>query len=125
MVYLRGDGLDARKPVIWSTALTTLHPEGGTNMRKSIIAGLTLCVALAFAEQTLAYDKGGTTRVNQSHKRYKHSNRVVETLTPQPQQPPTSFRIPANPVIRDCVHVMFPQCSREGGLNDGTYGLPY
>jgi hypothetical protein len=90
-------------------------------MRTSIIAGLTLCAALAFAEQTLAYDKGDTTPVNQSHKRH-HSNRVVET---QPQQLPTHLRSPANPVVRDCVHATFPQCSLEGGLNDGAYGLPY
>ncbi len=89
-------------------------------MRKSIVAGLTLCAALAFAGQTLAYDKDGTT-VSQSHKRH-HSSRVVET---QPQQPPAGFRSPAYPVVRDCVHVTFPQCSREGGLNDGTFGLPY
>ena len=88
-------------------------------MRKSIIAGLTLCAALAFAGQALAYDKGSATPVNQHHKRHQSSNRVVET------QPPTYLRIPANPVIRDCVHVMFPQCSLRSGLNDGVYGFPY
>lgn len=88
-------------------------------MRKSIIAGLTLCAAFALAEQAQAYDKGSTTPVNQHHKRHQSSNRVVET------QSPTYLRVPANPVIRDCVHVMFPQCSRRGGLNDGEFGLPY
>jgi hypothetical protein len=88
-------------------------------MRKSIIAGLTLCAALAFAGQSLAEGTGSTTPVNQSHKRHKHASRVAET------PPPVSLRIPANPVVRDCVHVMFPQCSFRGGLNDGTFGFPY
>jgi hypothetical protein len=92
-----------------------------TNMRKSIIAGLTLYAALAFAGQALADSTGGTAPVNQSHKRHKHPSRVVETQT----QPATSLRTPANPIVRDCVHVVFPQCSFRGGLNDGTFGFPY
>ncbi len=88
-------------------------------MRKSIIAGLTMCAALAFVGQAIAYDKGSTTPVSRHHKRQQASNRVVET------QPTTYMRIPAHPVIRDCVHIMFPQCSRPGGLNDGEFGLPY
>jgi hypothetical protein len=86
-------------------------------MRKSIIAGLTLCAALAVAGQALAFEKGRTTPLH--HKRHQSSSRVVET------QPPTYLRIPANPVIRDCVHVTFPQCSLRSGLNDGQFGLPY
>jgi hypothetical protein len=88
-------------------------------MRNAVIAGLMLGAALAFAGQGLADDKGGATPVNRSHNRHKHPGRAAET------QPPTYLRIPANPVIRDCVHVMFPQCSGRGGLNDGAYGLPY
>jgi hypothetical protein len=86
-------------------------------MRKSIIAGLTLCAALAFAGEALA---DSTAPVNQSHKRHKHPTRVVVET-----QPPTSLRTPANPIVRDCVHVVFPQCSFRGGLNDGTFGFPY
>jgi len=89
-------------------------------MRKSIIVGLTLCATLAFVGQALAVGTGGTAPANQSHKRHKHPSRVVVET-----QPPTSLRIPANPIVRDCVHVQFPQCSRHGGLNDGTYGFPY
>jgi hypothetical protein len=53
------------------------------------------------------------------HSKRKQPNRVVET--PEPQ----SRNIPAHPIVRDCVHIMFPQCSRDGGLNDGTFALPY
>jgi hypothetical protein len=35
---------------------------------------------------------------------------------------PTEFRIPAHPLIWDCVHVVFPQCGRGfDGLNDGSF----
>jgi hypothetical protein len=89
-------------------------------MRRSIIAGLALCAVLSVAGQAAADDKG-TAQVKQN--RYKQ-NRVAETRPQAPTQPSTYIRIPANPVIRDCVHIAFPQCSR-GGLNDGTFGLPY
>jgi hypothetical protein len=88
-------------------------------MRKSIITGLTLCAALAFAGQALADGTGSAVPVNQSHKRHKHPSRMVEARSP------TYLRNPANPVVRDCVHVIFPQCSYPGGLNDGTFEFPY
>lgn len=35
---------------------------------------------------------------------------------------PTAFRLPQQPLIWDCVHVVFPQCDRGfDGLNDGSY----
>lgn len=35
---------------------------------------------------------------------------------------PTAFRLPAHPLVWDCVHVVFPQCDRGfDGLNDGSY----
>ncbi len=121
-------------------------------MRKSIIAGLTLAAAvMACAGGSQAYvsgpgciggDAGGGRPCIQNayddgangpvielaslkdsksaksvHKR-KHPSQIVEA----PAQP---LRVPANPVVRDCTHVMFPQCSRRGGLNDGTFALPY
>jgi hypothetical protein len=99
-------------------------------MRKSIIAGLTLCAALAFAAQAQAEQAekdNGALPANHGQHGHKHPNRVAQT---QPKrtvetQPPTYFRIPANPVVRDCVHVTFPQCSGKGGFNDGTFQLPY
>ncbi len=117
-------------------------------MRKSIIAGLTLAATvMAFTGGSQAYVSGPRcvagdglciqnafddrangpvielASLNDSksaksvHKR-RHPSHVVEA----PAQP---LRIPANPVVRDCTHVMFPQCSRRGGLNDGTFALPY
>lgn len=35
---------------------------------------------------------------------------------------PTAFRLPQNPRVWDCVHVVFPQCDRGyDGLNDGSF----
>jgi hypothetical protein len=92
-------------------------------MRKSIIIGLTLCAALVVAEQSQAND---TDRTASTHRRHdaRKANRAGET-------PASPFRIPAQPAVRDCAHVMFPQCSPRGGmnflddgpdrLNDGTF----
>jgi hypothetical protein len=52
------------------------------------------------------------------YNRPKQPRQVVET-------PESQFRIPAHPIVRDCIHVFFPQCSSRGGLNDGAYELPY
>jgi hypothetical protein len=121
-------------------------------MRKSIIAGLALAATvIASAGESHAYvndpgcvagDAGGgrpciqnayddhangpvielaslkDSKSAKSVHRRRHPSQLVEA-------PPQSFRVPANPVVRDCVHVMFPQCSRRGGLNDGTFALPY
>jgi hypothetical protein len=88
-------------------------------MRKSIIAGLTLGAALAaLAVQAQAGDTTGGPSVSRSHDGRK-ATRIAETSAP-------TMRIPAHPVVRDCVHVMFPQCSRGGdGLNDGQFNQPY
>jgi hypothetical protein len=88
-------------------------------MRKSIIAGLTLCAALAvLAGQARATDNKDAPSKSARHDGRK-VNRVAET-------PTTQFRIPAHPPVRDCVHVMFPQCSRGyDPLNDGQYNQPY
>jgi hypothetical protein len=92
-------------------------------MRKSIIIGLSLCGALVVAGQPQANDKGRTASAHRRHDARK-AIRGGET-------PATRFRIPADPVVRDCAHVMFPQCSPRGGinplddgpdrLNDGTF----
>jgi hypothetical protein len=92
-------------------------------MRKSIIIGLSICGALVIAGQPLADDKGRTPSAHRRHDAHK-ALRVGETSA-------SPFRIPAHPVVRDCAHVMFPQCSPRGGmnplddgpdrLNDGTY----
>lgn len=96
-------------------------------MRKSIIIGLTLCAVLVVVEQPQANDKDRTASAHRRHDARK-ANRVGET-------PSSAFRIPAHPVVRDCAHVMFPQCSPRGGinplddgpdrLNDGTFNGKY
>jgi hypothetical protein len=92
-------------------------------MRKSIIAGLTLSTALAVsAGLAAAHDryKDGAPPASRAHAP-KPTRQIAETLPPV-----TQFRIPANPIVRDCVHVMFPQCGRGyDGLNDGTFGRRY
>jgi hypothetical protein len=93
-----------------------------TNMRKSIIAGLMLsAAAVLLAGQALAEPtntRDGAPSTYRSH--HKHHPRIAETPPPASAQ---LFRIPAHPLVWDCVHVMFPQCSRGyEPLNDGTRG---
>jgi hypothetical protein len=87
-------------------------------MRKSsLLAGMAVCAAaLAFAVNAHAYVK------------HRHPVRAAENQAAGfaeyggSRGYPTQFRIPAHPLIRDCVHVMFPQCSRGfDGLNDGSF----
>jgi hypothetical protein len=75
-------------------------------MKMSIIAGLTLCAAMG-AGQAHAFTKKpvGTAQ--------RHP--IAKSV-----EIPTQFRIPAHPLVLDCVHVTFPQCT-EGGLNDGSF----
>jgi hypothetical protein len=101
-------------------------------MRKSIIAGLTLSALAAFAGPSHAYtspppaerpvvEQASLTKPAKPvrHAR-KQSSRIVEEA-PKAE----SLRIPEHPVIRDCIHVFFPQCGSRGSLNDGTFKLPY
>lgn len=56
------------------------------------------------------------------HRRAEAGHRVAAPAA----APAQTFRIPAQPVLRDCVHVSFPQCSSRGGpnpLNDGEFPL--
>jgi hypothetical protein len=96
-------------------------------MRKSIIAGLTLAAALTiFAGPSFA----GPSQRDPAEASVKHPTshkRVHEVRKPPVYTAETGttslFRIPAHPVVRDCVHVFFPQCGRGyDGLNDGTWG---
>jgi hypothetical protein len=89
-----------------------LHSEEDTKMRMSIIAGLTLCAAMAAGHAQAADNK----RADTAH---KHPIRKEEIVRPEAS---TQFRIPAHPLVYDCVHVAFPQCSRGyNGLNDGSF----
>ena len=91
-------------------------------MRKSTVAGLTLAAALtAFAGQSQAHDPA------QAPVKHPRSHKPVHVVAQPPLQAAeignTQFRIPAHPIVRDCVHVFFPQCTRGyDGLNDGTWG---
>jgi hypothetical protein len=87
-------------------------------MRKSIIAALTLAAAImAFAGPSQAYDSPQGQPEPKKYHKPMHEARQQPSRPVEPQ-----FRIPAHPVMRDCVHVFFPQCSRGyEGLNDGTF----
>jgi hypothetical protein len=75
-------------------------------MKIPIIVGLTLCAAMA-AGQAHALTK-------------KPAGTVQRNPIARPTEIPTQFRIPAQPLVLDCVHVTFPQCT-QGGLNDGSF----
>jgi hypothetical protein len=82
-------------------------------MWKSIIAGLTLCALMGAGDARAIVNKP----VDTSH---KHAIRKAQVV--RPAESPTQFRIPAHPLVYDCVHVAFPQCSRGlDGLNDGSF----
>jgi hypothetical protein len=77
-------------------------------MRKSIIAGLTLCAAMGiFAGYAQAEDRDARPPKAVHHARKQQPKPLVEGH---------SMRIPEHPIIRDCVHVFFPQCSPRPGL---------
>jgi hypothetical protein len=81
-------------------------------MRKSIIASLTLCAAMG-AGHAHAFAKKVDT---------EHKQPIAKAEPARPAEFPTQFRIPAQPLVYDCVHVSFPQCSRGlDGLNDGSF----
>jgi hypothetical protein len=81
-------------------------------MTKSLLRGMVVCVALAFAGPAYALVK---------HPAHNHPVRIAEKEYGR-QGFPTQFRIPAHPLVWDCVHVTFPQCSRGyDGLNDGSF----
>ena len=87
--------------------------EEDTNMRKSIIASLTLCAAMG-AGHAHAFAKKPVDTA--------HRHPIAKAETAKPAEFPTQFRIPAHPLVYDCVHVSFPQCSRGlDGLNDGSF----
>jgi hypothetical protein len=91
----------------------TTPGEENTNMRKSIIAGLMLCAAMgAGYAHALPKKPVGTA----------HRHSITKAETARSAEVSTQFRAPAHPVIHDCVHVAFPQCSRGlDGLNDGSF----
>jgi hypothetical protein len=79
-------------------------------MTKSLLTALTACAVLAFVGNAYAFV---------GHPAHKHRAWIAENAR---QGYATQFRIPANPRVWDCVHVMFPQCSRGfDGLNDGSF----
>ena len=83
-------------------------------MRKSIITSLTLCAAIGAGHAHVFADKPIDTA---------HRHAIAKAAeTARPGEFPTQFRIPAHPLVYDCVHVSFPQCSRGyDGLNDGSF----
>lgn len=86
-------------------------------MRKSIIAVLTLCAATASGHAHASTKKPVDTA-------RKHP--VAKAEAGRPVEYPTQFRVPPHPLVYDCVHVAFPQCSRGlDGLNDGSFRWPW
>jgi hypothetical protein len=82
-------------------------------MSKSIIAGLMLCAAMGAGHAHALVKKPVGTAL-------RHS--ITKAETARSAEVSTQFRVPAHPVVRDCVHVVFPQCSRGyDGLNDGSF----
>jgi hypothetical protein len=86
-------------------------------MTKSLLTGIAVCSALAFA---------GSAYASVKRPAHKHPIRTAETAEKEyGGRPgyPTQFRIPAHPLVWDCVHVTFPQCSPRGydNLNDGSF----
>jgi hypothetical protein len=86
-------------------------------MTRLLLLGMTACVALALVGPTFAFAK---------HPADKHPIRSAENgrrdSNNRTRPYPTQFRIPAQPLVWDCVHVMFPQCGRGyDNLNDGSF----
>jgi hypothetical protein len=87
--------------------------EENTNMTKSIIAASVLCAAIGAGHAHAWAKKPVDTAL-------RHSISKAETA--RSAEVSTQFRVPAHPLIHDCVHVAFPQCSRgPDGLNDGSF----
>jgi hypothetical protein len=86
-------------------------------MRKLILAGLTLSAGVGlWAGQAMAVDSSKDGAPPYRSHEVRKPPRIAEA--PEPR-----FRIPSHPAVWDCVHVMFPQCSRGyEPLNDGTRG---
>ena len=81
-------------------------------MTKSLLTGMAVCVALASAGSAYAFVK---------HPAHKQPAPIAEKEYGR-RGFPTQFRIPAHPLVWDCVHVHFPQCTRGyDGLNDGSF----
>ena len=80
-------------------------------MTKLIAVGLTLCAAMGVGHAHAFVKKP----IQSAHR-----HPIVTAETTRLAKSPTQFWIPAHPLIHDCVHVFFPQCSR-GGLNDGSF----
>src|SRR5579871_3451622 len=86
-----------------------------TNMRTLLIAGLMLSAALGIFAGVAQAGKDDPPGVRHRVRDGRQAPRVAEAPAPQ-------FRIHAYPVVRDCIHVMFPQCSKGYyPLNDGTF----
>jgi hypothetical protein len=80
-------------------------------MSKWIIASLMLGAAMGAGQAHASAKKPVDTP--------RHS---IKAENARSAEAPTQFRVPAHPLVYDCVHVAFPQCSRGlNGLNDGSF----
>lgn len=87
-------------------------------MMKSLVLGVAAFFALTFVTPAHVFAKQ---QPRKHHPPVRNAEVRGDANTRRPY--PTHFRIPADPLIWDCVHVMFPQCSGRGynNLNDGSY----
>ena len=96
-------------------------------MTKSLLMGMTACVTLALVGPTFAFakhpaDKHPIRSAENGRRDPNNGTQLTQQSVTSKRPYPTQFRIPAHPLVRDCVHVVFPQCSRGyGGLNDGSF----
>ena len=89
-------------------------------MMKTLLAGIAAATALAFVT-----DADAAVRHHKQHRTavYHESQGFAEQRELGGHAGyPTNFRLPAHPLVWDCVHVMFPQCGRGyDNLNDGSF----
>ena len=90
-------------------------------MMKTLLAGIAAGTAMAFVT-----DADAAVRHHKHRTAVYHEGQPAGFAGPREMGGhdgyPTAFRLPAHPLIWDCVHVVFPQCGRGyDNLNDGSF----
>lgn len=80
-------------------------------MRKTLLAGIAACAALALVTGANAMQRHHKHRVPHGYGAYHVPVQFPERDDTGPR--PVPVQVPAQvPAIQDCVHVLFPQCDR-------------
>jgi hypothetical protein len=91
-------------------------------MTRSLLAGTAVCAALALSGSAYAFANKPAHRHHVRVAENGGSHEYGQVREFGGRGFPTRFRIPAHPLVWDCVHVLFPQCGRGfDGLNDGSF----